>query len=152
MSARDISNSDDIIDSRDIIKRLEELEQEIQDVQDELDELDAQGLGAGGSGDLSTEYSALRDLLVTLSEDDEYLSLKAFADQASEVSDWHYGETFIRDSYFQDYAEQLADDLGCINSEARWPNDCIDWERAARELQMDYTSYTWDGVTYWARA
>lgn len=27
----------------------------------------------------------------------------------------------------------------------------VDWERAARELQMDYTPVEFDGVTYWVR-
>lgn len=37
----------------------------------------------------------------------------------------------------QAYAEDLADSIGAIDSEARWPNDCIDWERATRELFAD---------------
>ena len=64
--------------------------------------------------------------------------------------DW-YPITLIRDSYFEDYAEELANDIGAINSEASWPNNCIDWERAARELQQDYSSVEFDGVTYWYR-
>lgn len=65
--------------------------------------------------------------------------------------DWHYGETLIRDSYFQDYAQELAEDVGAIDAAATWPNTCIDWEWAARELQMDYTAVEFDGVTYWTR-
>jgi antirestriction protein len=38
----------------------------------------------------------------------------------------------------EEFAQQLADDLGCINPEVEWPNSCIDWECAARELMMDY--------------
>jgi hypothetical protein len=29
---------------------------------------------------------------------------------------------------------------------------CIDWERAARELKMDYTSVRVNGTTYYFRA
>ena len=41
----------------------------------------------------------------------------------------------------EDFAQELADDLGVIPSEYSWPTSCIDWEQAARELFMgDYFS------------
>jgi hypothetical protein len=83
---------------------------------------------------------------------DEYRALKAFAEEAEGYcSDWRHGETLIRDSYFETYAQELAEDIGAINANASWPNNCIDWEQAARELQTDYTSAEFDGVTYWFR-
>jgi hypothetical protein len=87
-------------------------------------------------------------------EDDakEYATLKSLADEASGYApDWEHGETLIRDSYFKEYAMGLAEDIGAINKDASWPNTCIDWEQAAHELQMDYTSVDFDGVTYWIR-
>lgn len=115
----DISNADDIIDSRDVIARIEELE-EIETRDDD--------------------------------EEAELAALKAFAAEGADYApDWDYGETCIRDSYFVEYAQQLAEDIGAINADATWPNNCIDWERAARELRMDYTAIDFDGVTYWVR-
>lgn len=67
------------------------------------------------------------------------------------AEDWLYGAQLIRDSYFTEYAQELADDIGAINSDAGWPNSCIDWDQAARELKQDYTSIAFDGVTYWVR-
>ena len=64
--------------------------------------------------------------------------------------DW-YPVTLIRDSYFQDYAQELADEIGAIDNKIGWPNTCIDWEKAARELQWDYSSVEVNGVTYWTR-
>lgn len=82
----------------------------------------------------------------------ELAALRKLAEEASGyAADWQYGETLIRDSYFREYAEELAEDIGAINRDATWPNDCIDWDRAARELQMDYTAVDFDGVTYWVR-
>jgi len=62
--------------------------------------------------------------------------------------------TLIADSYFTEYARELADDLGLIpdNGENRWPAYCIDWEYAARELQYDYSAVDIDGARYWIRS
>lgn len=40
----------------------------------------------------------------------------------------------------QDFAQELADELGLVNAELSWPHSCIDWEHAARELMYDYFS------------
>jgi hypothetical protein len=121
-----ISNSDDVIDSRDVIERIEELEGEVS--QDDIDNL--------VESDDATELAALRELA---SEAEGY------------CPDWKYGATLIRDSYFKTYAQELADDIGAVPDNASWPCTCIDWDQAARELQMDYTSVEFDGVTYWVR-
>lgn len=132
----DISNSDDIIDSRDVINRIEELEEARNDfVEDD---------GGLLAGDRWRE-----------AEPDDYnelISLRALAEEAEPYCpDWEYGEALIRDSYFQEYAEQLADDIGAIDADAGWPVRCIDWAQAAAELQVDYTPVEFDGVTYWVR-
>ena len=117
---REITNSEDIIDSRDVIARIEYLES----IEGERDEDEVQ----------------------------ELIALKALADEASGyAADWTYGEMLIRDSYFEEYARQLAEDIGAIPSDARWPCTCIDWEQAARELRMDYTAVEFGDVTYWVR-
>lgn len=63
-------------------------------------------------------------------------------------SEWRYGITFIREDSFEDYARELAEDVGAIDREAAWPACHIDWEAAADSLRMDYTSTTIDGVEY----
>ena len=82
----------------------------------------------------------------------ELQALRALAEEASGyAADWEYGETLIRDSYFQDYAQELAEDCGMLKDATSWPLTCIDWEQAAKELQQDYTAVEFDGVTYWIR-
>jgi hypothetical protein len=156
--AREVNNSEDILDSRDIIARLEELREERESLDD--DRHDAQeahnALSEGDIGyedagdDLAAARQALRDW-----DADNGAELKALEDLAKEAEgyapDWHHGETLIRDSYFKEYAMELAEDLGAIDNNASWPMTCIDWEQAARELQMDYTAVDFDGVTYWIR-
>ena len=97
--------------------------------------------------ELTDELDAGEDI-----DTDELDALRALADQGEDCEDWQYGATLIRDSYFKDYAIELAEDIGAIGTETeRWPFTCIDWDQAARELRMDYTSVEFDGVTYWVR-
>jgi hypothetical protein len=82
----------------------------------------------------------------------ELTILESVAEEsAGYAEDWIHGETLIRDSYFPTYARELADDIGALPDDAAWPHTCIDWEKAARELQMDYTAVDFAGVTYWIR-
>lgn len=134
-----ITNSEDVIDSRDVIARIETLESEQETLK--------------GDWDGSSLLDAPAEFLEWEKEYGEELdSLRALAEEAEGyASDWQYGEALIRDSYFEDYARDLADDIGAINKDATWPCNCIDWEQAARELQQDYTSVEFGGVTYWIR-
>jgi len=204
----EISKFDDVIDSRDVIARIEELEgnrkpwganwnmpgympdneaaffETWEDARDYLAEQmaehaeeEATALGEAdetadakpetppslegyADGSAITEYFGKYAWEVFAAETDgldpeeaeELAALKALVEQASGyAADWEHGETLIRDSYFETYAQELAEDIGAINSEATWPNNCIDWEQAARELRMDYTSVSFDGVDYWIR-
>jgi hypothetical protein len=148
-----ITKYDDMIDSRDVIARIEELETEHAELMDAANEAcneeqidrDEEARDACESA-----QQALADWCYENGE--ELITLKKLAAEAQGYSeDWAYGATLIRSSYFVEYAQQFADDIGAVNSEASWPNTCIDWEQAARELQMDYTAVEFDGITYWVR-
>lgn len=119
---------DDIIDSRDIIARVEEIE--------EFKE--SEGLI---SNDDQEELMLLSNFLE---------ELKGNGGDEQWRGDW-YPVTLVRDSYFKEYAQELAEDIGAIPADNAWPCTCIDWDQAARELRMDYTSAEFDGVTYWFR-
>lgn len=148
---RDISNSEDILDSRDIIARIEELEELETTFNDAAQELADMEDDADGQADAVEALDAAREAF----DEDAQTELKVLRELAEEcegyASDWRHGETLIRDSYFERYAQELAEDIGLIKDDAAWPYTCIDWERAARELQMDYTAVEFDGVTYWVR-
>jgi hypothetical protein len=155
------TNSYDIIDSRDVIARIEELEGEREGLADEVSEAEEcvkfhhnGTLDPDGTFPEHAEYRRCRNELADwiIENEEELTALKKFADQAEGyASDWHHGAQLISDDYFETYARQLADDLGAVNSDARWPNNCIDWEQAASELQQDYSAVDFDGTTYWVR-
>lgn len=145
------SNTDDVIDSRDVIARIEELESERADLAEAVSEAATED----DAEDAQTAHADAVTALATWHESDEgqeLKTLKALADQGEGYGDWSHGETLIRESYFQDYAQELAEDCGMIPKNLAWPCTCIDWEQACRELKMDYTEVDFDGVSYFMRA
>lgn len=78
-----ISNTDDTIDSRDIIERLKELEELI-------------------AGESTPEDF--------LSYCQEYDNLVSLAEEASYSPDWKYGETLIHRDYFKTYMDEMIRD------------------------------------------
>lgn len=38
----------------------------------------------------------------------------------------------------EEFAKNMAEQTGAMPSDSEWPNYCIDWEFAARELMYDY--------------
>lgn len=131
--SNEISNTDSVIDSRDVIARIEELT------------------------DLGTHYDGGEDPLFNIrlldgDERHEYEALTKLAEQAEGYApDWNFGATLIHDDYFKTYAEELAEEIGAIDPEAGWPLNRIDWEAAADDLKIDYTAVDFDGETYWIR-
>lgn len=137
-SVRAVTSNDDVLDVRDIIDRVEHLEP----------------LRKSGPVDLGPEDNeAAQDDLFAELADLEAL-LKDF-----EGSGWDeqwrgrwYPVTLVRDSYFETYAQELAEELGLTATDGRWPTSFIDWPKAAEALKEDYTPGLLDGVTYWGRA
>jgi hypothetical protein len=71
-------------------------------------------------------------------------------------SDFPYGEQYIPADSFEQYARELADDLGALPADRKdgypnWPVCHIDWPAAARALAEDYAELTIDGVEYLTR-
>ena len=62
-----------------------------------------------------------------------------------------YGTGEIRPPFDSTKAQELAEDCGLIPDDAKWPCNCIDWEQAAEELQVDYSTVEYDGETYYYR-
>jgi len=133
--ANRVQEGEDIIDSRDIIERIEELKGERPDMPSEPK---------------ATDYP--EDGSWSEDQEEELNKLVKLAEEVEGCSDWQHGEALIADSYFETYAEQLADDIGAISSDAKWPLNHIDWKAAADELKQDYTSVTFGETEYWVRS
>ncbi len=84
-----------------------------------------------------------------LLDEDEIEELKILEESEN---DWPSDETMIREDKFEDYARDLAEDIGAMKDSDSWPYTCIDWEKAADELRVDYSEIEIDGYTYLYRS
>lgn len=134
----------DIFDTRDVIKRLESYRDAVESLGFDPDNM------AAILRDGSDELDALDADALEIVE--EFVAVEEFAEALENyAADYLHGETVISDSYFVRYAEQLADDIGAMDSDARWPSKHIDWEAAAEELKQDYTALEYHGERFWVR-
>lgn len=138
-----VDNSDNVIDSRDVIERISELESERDELQDAVDSADDEK-------EKETAQEAL-DEWDCSDEGLEFKALQSFAEDASGYcSDWIHGASLIRESYFTEYTQELLSDIGDL------PRDLpsyivIDWEATADNIKADYTEVDFDGVAYLMR-
>jgi hypothetical protein len=81
-------------------------------------------------------------------EDRERLEALSELLEGFDGSEARHGVELIPEDAFEDYARQLAEDIGAVPEQYTWPISCIDWEYAARELGHDYSCVAFDGVYY----
>lgn len=125
----DENNGDDVLDSRDIIDRIEDLE----------------------SREDYSETGENADESLTEDEREELTHLREFAKEAARyASDWDLGETLIHDSHFTDYiAEWVVDSEYLPADLPEFISSNIDWKGVADDLKGDYSPVELDGETYW---
>lgn len=134
------------IDLEEITNRVDELREARDDLQTTLDQSDErreyiENLTAWDEQN-AEELAELEELL-------EELRGAGGGDHQWE-GEWYPRELIDVDS-FTEYAEELATECGMVNESASWPNNCIDWKRAARELSQDYSLVSFRGADYYWR-
>lgn len=128
--------TDETIDSREVIGRIQELIAEFTDTTDS-DPADVMSVDDWAYG-LGWEDA------------EELVALIEFAEEGESLPDWEYGETLIHEDYFEVYVEELVRDLGYLPDEVPgWIS--IDWSETADNMRVDYTSFEFRGATYYAR-
>lgn len=112
---------EDVFGVRDVIARYEEIEQEIEDENLENQE----------------EFEELETLLKELAGN---------GGDEKWRDEW-YPVTMIKDDYFEDYCQELLEDIGDI------PRDfphyiVIDWGKTCENIQQDYSEVEFGDYTY----
>lgn len=145
----DYEDVGDVFDSRDVEGRIDELEAELEEVNEAREALD--------DFDTEDEYkdalTAAKRAIVALGDKEEetreYDALCKIRDDVSS-REWSYGITFVKDSYWVDYCEEMVKDIGDM------PKDIpsyieVDWAATARNIQQDYSCVDIGKDTYWYR-
>lgn len=149
-----------ILDTRDLAKRLEELQDErntlveaIDEAQEILDNSEEGNEEVDGTVELSDlekdVFDAKQDLIDWDNDNKEELDDLEWIE--SEISEWRYGATLIDESDFVEYCQELLEDIGEL------PRDMpshivIDWEATADNLKAYYITVTYQGTYYLVRA
>lgn len=134
--------NDSVISMEDITDRVEELRGERDSAaQDYLDYREAKGgeaeweegeaKWADDNPEDAKELAVLEKLVG---------ELRGYGGDHQWEGDW-YPASLISESYFTDYARELAHDIyGTELRDAKWPFSHINWEDAADALRQDYSS------------
>ena len=82
-------------------------------------------------------------------DDEDQAEFDSLTQLLAEVDNYDC-ETLVRDSYFEQYVQELCED--CCDVPADLPYYIvIDWAATAENIRSDYTAFEFDGVTYWGR-
>ena len=141
-----------ILDTRDLQERLDELQglkDAVDTAQSTVDELMVSDLAAAQPN----FDEKLDEARIELDEAREAFDSEAQAELeeletlSDEVSEWSSGNQPIPEDDFEDYCQELCEDIGDI------PKDLpsyivIDWEATARNLKADYAECEYQGTTY----
>lgn len=157
----------DIVDTRDIISRIEELDDELSELQDEIEDLESDVEGVEFSKRHTDDIDQIQSYDDNIAELNEKIkdkknyilnTLQPELDHLNETiddvgSEAIRGVTLIHEDYFTDYVKDMLLDCGDIPQDLPWYiEDAIDWDRVATTLRQDYVSTTYDGEDYLFRS
>lgn len=151
----EISNSNDILDSRNIQERFDYLQGEIQDAFYDANRESFDFAEAWEKSSEKTEKIVLRLVKLGLLDECDFeewkLIKETFIDAFESDGEFGHGITFLRDSYMdEDWAEDEMQDLGYLKKDI--PSlilNNIDFVGILEDLQKNYDTLDFDGVTYW---
>ena len=145
------------LDTRDLQEEIDDLEAQIEDLEDEIESLQSELEGIeesdnnednGRRDEIREGIAGIQSQINLLKEEDLDPILELKNDMYHDG--WKDGVTLIPEGEFEDYARELAEDLGADTD--NWPGRCIDWEQAAHELAADYTSVSFKDEDYLYRS
>jgi len=153
------------LDTRDLYKRqceLESLRDALTEAQEALDAHKATPRPVDGTDtddDMQDAYDEETDDLQAAVESaqedfggDEMQELEEIENIEGYAADFTHGTEMIPIRDFEEYAEELASEIGAIDRDAKWPLSHIDWKAAAEELAQDYTEVSYLGIDYYVRS
>jgi len=136
-----ISSTDNIIDSRDVAKRLEDLEADrdmyLSDIE-EAKNLEEENTYINALEWFDTEYI------------DEINELRELMNDIMELRGWEDGLTLVHEDYFTKFVIQELKDVGDLPRDLPWYIE-IDEEATVNNLKDEYIPIEFDNTTYYVR-
>jgi len=152
MANKSISHKADVIDSRNVIARIDDLGGSFQDAYDTfVEEYTGPGEALPDFDDWLTEISQADD---HIDQDDaiELIELRKLATQCESYGSWSSGEELIRRRHFVRYIKEWSRSVNAVSDNDDWLYNHIDWDAAAAEREADYMEATFKGKTFLMRA
>lgn len=153
----EIHNGMDLIDSRDVIARLEYLESALENLVEELkDKISIYEDEEENTEEKEAARSRVEEMEEQIREwreeyGQELTILRTLDEEGQSVcSDWSIGEPMIRDSYFTEYVMDLLQDIGDLPKNLPW-YIAIDEEVTTDNIKEDYSILNFDDVEYFIR-
>lgn len=138
------TGTQDVIDSRDILERIEELTNDF---------LCGVESGELGLDDFDMTFSDWLSGGLDYDDAVEVFELIRFREEYDgQFGDYFTdGVTFVHEDYFTEFAKDSIEDMGYVvpNEMPAWI--VIDWEATAENFREYYTEVEFLGQTYWAR-
>ena len=139
-----------VFDTRDLIEYIEELDAELLTLWKEYceenhqDEIECGMIDVGEIDFSFGDFELYYDDVINKAK-----SIKEFAEDLECLTDYPYGETIIHEDFINEYFEELCVDIGDLSEMAHYI--VVDWDATASNLLVDYTSFEYNGETYYAR-
>ena len=123
----------DYKDAEEFYKKCKDLHSDEVDPEFMFQDIENMPLGFSKNEDVKEAYEQL-EVIDSIELDAEIIKAGIECEIEPEKIDECYAGSYASDI---DFAVELADSCG-FEEPASWPNTCIDWERAARDLMFDY--------------
>ena len=134
--SKEITGWEDVIDSRDVVARVDELTEEREAFYEDHEDRTWSSVDPAAAQELKDLEELLSQLMDVGGDTPED------------------GQTLVRENYFSAYIREMIKE--CTDPELvhlfdELPWSCIDWAAAAEEYRVDYTEVTFRDVPYYVR-
>ena len=137
-----------MIDTRDLAEKREELQTDLVDSFNEYFETKI-----GDFDELIKHIDDSENEDVQEWRDDnsnDFEHIEEIDELEDEISEFSFGETLIPEDDFTEYCKDMVEDY--LYNVPDFIKDNINWDGVASDLEVDYSSVTYQGVSYLVRA
>ena len=137
-----------MIDTRDLAEKREELQTDLVNSFNDYFDTELEDFG-----DLTSYIDNSEDEDVQKWKEDnsdDFDHIEEIDELENGISDFSFGETLIPNDDFTEYCKDMVED--CLYNVPDFIKDNINWDGVASDLEVDYSSVTYQGESFLVRA